>query len=109
MTSLFDFLKLKPFLVDLPPPPSQSTQLLPRYTVVASKGKWVSVQGRVGILSQFVNHDTVIVDFVDPITGATTERAQTSIGMCANATAAQIPECRKVGLTSQDLAGLGYF
>jgi hypothetical protein len=111
MISLLQTLKEKLAIggVQKPKPADLQLQLFPSNGIIVRPGKWVSVQGRVGIISEVSSFDTVSVDYVDAETGATTESARVSIGLCAVAAARQIPECRKVGLTAPELAALGYF
>lgn len=100
------WLKPKPRFEDIPPREVPLELSSPR-TIVAVRGKWVSVQGRVGIISSIINHDTVVVDYVDPISGVTTESTRVSIGLCALALYRQIPECRR-NISREDAELLGY-
>jgi hypothetical protein len=113
MISLLQTLKDKLTIggVQKPSTPEQTSGVMyaPVGTMVATKGKWVSVQGRVGIISEVSSSDTVTVAYVDPENGTTTEFARVSIGLCAVASFRQIPACRRGDMTVEAAAGLGYF
>jgi hypothetical protein len=97
---------INPFPVDIPP--REVNIPLSAAMILARRGKWVSVQGRVGIISELSSNDTITVDYVDPVTGYTTETARVSIGLCSVAKWEQIPESRR-GISREAGEALGYF
>ncbi len=78
----------------------------PVYNPVVSRGKWVCVQGEIGIVSQILGPDTIIVDYVD-VNGETIMSKITSVGLCVLATYAQIP-AKRMGISREEAAQLGY-
>lgn len=109
LRSILDSVRLfkpKPLLEDIPP----RDVVIPLKAAMglAVRGKWVSVQGRVGIITELSDADSIVVDFVDPTTGFTTETARVSIGLCSVAKWDQIPECRR-GISREAGEAKGYF
>jgi hypothetical protein len=106
LQSIARSLGIKPILEDIPP--GLVNIPLKAAMGLAVRGKWVSVQGRVGIISELSSADSITVDYVDPVTGYTTESARVSIGLCSVAKWDQIPECRR-GISQEAGQAKGYF
>jgi hypothetical protein len=110
LNKFMDKLVSKPIIVDTPPnelrePPMISIPA----RIILKPGKWVMVQGEIGLVSQLLDGDQIVVDMVNVDDGTTRYRKQISIALCTLARWAEIPECRKIGFSREDAFKLGYF
>jgi hypothetical protein len=91
-----------------PAVPSDTPMISVPAHVILRPQKWVMVQGEIGIVSQILSGDQIIVDMVNAEDGTTIKRRQVSVALCALARWDQIPECRKVGFSKEEAARIGY-